>query len=193
MPFYVEGGGNHQATGNRLVLAGGLMLITFIFLLATVQAGPVQPVSAVDLDRYIGRWHEIARYPNRFQKDCRGDVTATYELTEDGRLRILNRCVDAAGRIVEAEGVARVVKGSNNARLKVRFAPGWIGWLPFVCGDYWVIGLSRDYTWAVVGTPDRKYLWVLAREPELSYEDWAAATTTAQENGFDISALVRSR
>lgn len=168
----------------------------FIFALsfaASLQADPVRPVSAVDLDRYSGRWHEIARYPNRFQKDCRGDVTATYEPMEDGRVRVVNRCVDAAGRIIEAEGVARVVEGSNNARLKVRFAPRWLGWLPFVWGDYWVIGLAPDYTWVVVGTPDRKYLWVLARAPELPYEDWAAATTTAQENGFDISKLVRSR
>lgn len=157
---------------------------------ATGAERPVRAVSSVDLGRYAGRWFEIARYPNRFQDQCAGEVTALYEPREDGRIRVVNRCRRADGSVDEAEGVARVVAGSGNARLKVRFAPGWISFLPFVWGDYWVIGLADDYRWAVVGTPDRKYLWILSRAPEMTGDDRAAAESAIEENGFERSRLV---
>ncbi|HSK10503.1 MAG TPA: lipocalin family protein [Vicinamibacterales bacterium] len=160
-------------------------------LAAAPQSNPVQPVDSVDLDRYVGRWHEIARYPNRFQRQCAGDVSATYGRREDGRIRVVNRCRTADG-MDEAEGVARVVEGSGNARLKVRFAPAWLGFLPFVWGDYWVIGLAEDYRWAVVGTPDRKYLWILARDQAMPEDDWNAALERARENEFDVGRLQRT-
>jgi apolipoprotein D and lipocalin family protein len=164
--------------------------VVFVLSLAAApQSNPVQPVDSVDLDRYVGRWHEIARYPNRFQRQCTGDVTAMYERREDGRIRVVNRCRTADDGTDEAEGVARVVEGSGNARLKVRFAPSWLGFLPFVWGDYWVIGLAEDYRWAVVGTPDRKYLWILARDAAMPEDDWNAALETARENGFDAGRL----
>jgi apolipoprotein D and lipocalin family protein len=152
----------------------------------------VRPVGSLDLDRYAGQWFEIARYPNRFQDSCAGDVTATYERRDDGRIRVTNRCRRADGSVNGVEGVARVVEGSGNARLKVRFAPAWLSALPFVWGDYWVIGLADDYRWAVVGTPDRKYLWVLARATSLSPEDLVAAMAKIRENHFDPSRLVRT-
>ena len=166
----------------------GFMLA--LSLAASGEGQPVRTVSSVDLQRYAGRWYEISRYPNRFQESCAGDVTATYEQRDDGRIRVVNRCRRADGSLNEAEGVARVVDARSKARLKVRFAPAWLGVLPFVWGDYWVIGLSDDYRWAVVGTPDRKYLWVLGRSARLSDEDRAAAEATAAENGFDLSRLV---
>jgi apolipoprotein D and lipocalin family protein len=159
---------------------------------AAAEDRPVRTVEAVDLSRYVGVWHEVARYPNRFQEQCAGDVTARYEQREDGRLAVVNRCRTQGGAIDEAEGVARVVEGSRNTRLKVRFAPAWIGFLPWVWGDYWVIGLDEDYRWAVVGTPDRKYLWVLARDAGMSEAEWNAATAKARENGFDLARLQRT-
>lgn len=161
-------------------------------LSAAVPNAPVRTVESVDLARYVGVWHEIARYPNRFQDQCTGNVTATYALREDGRIRVVNRCRIAGGAMNEAEGVARVVEGSRNTRLKVRFAPAWLGLLPFVWGDYWVIGLESDYHWVVVGTPDRKYLWVLAREAAMTDDEWKAATAKAHENGFDLARLKRT-
>jgi len=154
---------------------------------------PVRAVVSVDLERYAGRWYEIARYPNRFQDSCAGEVTATYERREDGRIRVVNRCRRADGSLNEAEAVARAVDGGGNARLKVRFAPGWLTFLPFVWADYWVIGLADDYEWAVVGTPNRKYLWVLARTPQLSDAGRTAAEAKIKENGFDLSRLVPTR
>jgi len=172
------------------------MWFSLIFALSLAAAPgeePVRPVASVDLERYAGRWFEIARYPNRFQGSCAGEVTATYERREDGRIRVVNRCRRADGSMNEAEAVARPVEGGGNARLKVRFAPGWLTFLPFVWADYWVIGLADDYEWAVVGTPNRKYLWILARTPQLSDAGRAAAEARIKENGFDLSRLVRTR
>jgi apolipoprotein D and lipocalin family protein len=173
------------------------MLPAFL-LVFTLSASPgdgpaVKPVALVDLGRYAGRWYEIARYANRFQKSCAGEVTATYERQDDGRTRVVNRCVRADGSSIVAEGVARPVEGGANARLKVRFAPGWIGFLPFVWADYWVLGLADDYRWALVATPDRKYLWVLSRTPKMPEADWEAAVGVARENGFDTARLERTR
>jgi len=173
------------------------VLTVFLFamsLAAPAGDGPaVKPVASVDLARYAGRWYEIARFPNRFQESCAGEVTATYEGQKDGRIRVVNRCARADGSPNEAEGVARPVEGGANARLKVRFAPGWLGFLPFVWADYWVLGLAEDYRWALVGTPDRKYLWVLSRTPQLAEGDWDAAIAKARENGFDTARLERTR
>jgi lipocalin/uncharacterized protein YbjT (DUF2867 family)/ligand-binding SRPBCC domain-containing protein len=149
----------------------------------------VRTVSLVDLDRYAGDWFEIARFPNRFQRQCLGDVRASYTRRPDRRLDVVNRCRTADGQ-TEAHGVARIVDTQTFARLEVRFAPGWLSWLPMVWGDYWIIGLAPDYSWAVVGDPGRNYLWILARTPHLNDVSVAAARAAAGDNGFDIGRLV---
>jgi apolipoprotein D and lipocalin family protein len=151
---------------------------------------PVRTVPIVDLHRYVGDWFEIARFPNRFQRRCVGEVRASYARRADGRLDVVNRCRTAEGQI-EAHGVARIVDTRTSARLQVRFAPAWLSWLP-VWGDYWIIGLAPDYSWAVVGDPSREYLWILARTPHLEPDALAAARETARTNGFDIERLVQT-
>ena len=153
------------------------------------QDRPVQTVDKVDLSRYVGEWFEIARFPNRFQRQCLGDVRASYSRRADRRIDVVNRCRSADGP-TEAHGVARIVDTQTFARLKVRFAPGWLSWLPMVWGDYWIIGLAPDYSWAVVGDPDRDYLWILARTPQLNDASVAAARAAARDNGFDVERLV---
>jgi apolipoprotein D and lipocalin family protein len=137
----------------------------------------------------LGDWFEIARFPNRFQRACVGDVRATYARRPDGRLDVVNRCRTAEGE-TEARGVARIVDVRTFAKLKVRFAPSWLSWLPMVWGDYWIIGLAPDYSWAVVGEPGRKYLWILARAPQLDDESIAAARSAARASGYDVEGLV---
>jgi apolipoprotein D and lipocalin family protein len=149
----------------------------------------VRTVPVVDLNRYAGDWFEVARFPNRFQRQCTGDVRATYARRADGRVDVVNRCRTAAGE-TEARGVARIVDEQTFAKLKVRFAPAWLSWLPAVWGDYWVIGLAPDYTWAVVGDPGRDYLWILARVPRLDDASLAVARGIARDNGFDVERLV---
>ena len=165
-----------------------LVLATTLQTAAAQTQSPVRTVPFVDLDRYAGGWFEIARFPNRFQNECVGDVRATYARRPDGRIDVVNRCRTAEGE-TEARGVARIVDEQAFARLKVRFAPAWLSFLP-VWGDYWIIGLAPDYSWAVVGNPGRDYLWILARTPQLDEQSTAAATAAARNNGFDVKRLV---
>lgn len=158
---------------------------------ASAQTPPVRTVASVDLDRYLGEWFEIARFPNRFQRQCVGDVRARYARRSDGRLDVINRCRTADGE-TEARGVARIVDQQTFAKLKVRFAPAWLSFIPAVWGDYWVIGLAPDYSWAVVGDPGREYLWILGRSPQLDDQALAAAHAAARDNGFDVNRLVRT-
>ena len=165
-------------------------------LLALAMQGgnaPLRIVPSLDLNRYLGRWHEVARLPNRFQKQCVSDVVADYALRPDGRIDVLNTCRTGDGTTDQARGVARKAgDGSNNAVLQVRFAPAILSFLPKVWGDYWVIGLGPEYSWAVVGTPNRQYLWILSRTPTLSDAAYEQALEVARSNGFDVTKVVRS-
>lgn len=171
-------------------VSGGVSLLIALVAAAVASAAPAEdlappvPVAHVDLERYAGLWHEVARIPNRFQNQCARDVTAFYELRDDGRLKVVNRCVDAEGRISEAEGVAKVIDTQTNARLKVSFV-SFLGLRPF-WGDYWVLGLGVDYDYAVVGTPDRKYGWILARSPRPDRETLGEAWQVLQTQGYDV-------
>lgn len=161
-------------------------------VLAPQAQRPVTTVSSVEIARYSGEWFEVARYPNRFQDQCAGDVRATYKPLPDGRLEVTNQCRTMKGETDVARGVARIVDRKTNAKLKVRFAPAMLSFLPFVWGDYWIIGLAEDYSWAVVGSPDRDYLWILSRTPVLPDPAWEIARARAAENGFDLRRLVRT-
>jgi lipocalin/uncharacterized protein YbjT (DUF2867 family) len=181
----------HKSTSTRsvLMLAFAVAAVLQTPAAAAQTAEPPRPVPFVDLDRYAGDWFEIARLPNRFQQRCVGDVRASYARRADGRIDVVNQCRTADGRI-QARGIARVVDDRTFARLKVRFAPAWLTFLPFVWGDYWIIGLAEDYSWAVVGSPDREYLWILARTPRLDEKSAAAARGGARANGFDVERLI---
>ncbi|MDY7577249.1 lipocalin family protein [Herbaspirillum sp. RTI4] len=167
-------------------------LTSATLLLSTVQAQEVQTVGTVDLQRYAGTWYEIAKFPNRFQKKCIANTRADYAAQEDGRISVLNQCKVAGGVVDQVNGVARIVDTKTNARLKVRFAPAWLSWLPFVWGDYWIIGLTPDYSVATVGSPDRDYLWILSRTKSLSTAAYDAAVDKATRQGFDTSKLEKS-
>ncbi len=156
-----------------------------------------QPVSAVpfiDFNRYAGLWYEVARLPNRFQEQCAGDVTATYTLLGDGRLKIVNRCRQENGDISEAEGVGKQSGDDTlNTKLKVRFAPGFLSFLPFVWGDYWIINLAADYSYAVVGEPSRKYLWVLSRTPAMNDSTLSSILDQVKAEGYDLTSLIKTK
>lgn len=101
------------------------------------EHNPLSVVPAVDFSRYAGEWFEIARLPNRFQKDCAGEATATYTVLDETQLNVVNECRKSTGQIEQAEGKARIAdKSGPNSKLKVRFAPAWLSWLPSVWGDY---------------------------------------------------------
>ncbi len=173
-----------------LAVAGGVMAIS---LAASSQDKPLDVVKDVDFKRYSGRWFEIARLPNRFEDDCARDVTATYTPRPDGRITVVNRCVKKDGSVNEAEGIARRVDGKPPSVLQVRFAPGWLSFLPNVWGDYQIIALAPDYTHALVGSPDRKYLWILGRTPEIDGSVYEKLTARAASQGFDVSRIIKTQ
>jgi len=147
-------------------------------------------VPHVDLDRYAGEWHEIARLPNRFQKDCIGDVTANYSLRKDGKIDVINRCRVKDGKTIEAKGLARTVgNGQPNSVLKVRFAPAFLSFLPQVWGDYQILALAPDYSYAAVGSPDLKYLWILSRKPEMPEGTYRKVVEEMRGQGFKVGEL----
>lgn len=171
------------------------ILIPLVITAAVLsQNNPPRVVENVDLQKYTGTWYEIARLPNRFQQRCAGDVTATYTLLDNGQIEVVNRCRKENGEFIEAVGRARrAEKDGPDSKLEVRFAPRILSWLPFVWGDYWIIDLDPDYRYAVVGDPARKYLWILARETEVNSEILDSILYRANEQGYDISALIMTK
>jgi apolipoprotein D and lipocalin family protein len=153
----------------------------------------VKTVDSVDLVRHCGLWYEIERLPNSFQSACQGDVTAQYTLLEDGDIRVVNRCRTDGGAMKESAGTARPAEKNGPAsKLKVRFAPAFLSFLPFVWGEHWVIELAKDFAYAVVGDPGRKYLWVLARSRTMDEETFQGILGRAAAQGYDVSRPVRT-
>lgn len=173
-------------------------LIAAVLLLAppavtAQERTPPHVVADVDFRRYAGTWYEIARYPNRFQESCAGDVTATYRLLEDGELEVVNRCRNADGTFREARGRARKQSPDGpDAMLEVRFAPAFLSFLPFVWGEYWIIELAGDYSSVVIGGASREYLWILARSPSVDPSTYDRLLGAAAKQGYDPSLLVKT-
>ncbi len=156
------------------------------------QATPLTVVRNLDPSKYAGRWFEIARLPNRFQAKCASDVTAEYQPRPEGGFIVVNRCRNAAGDITDASGVARSKSDAPPSVLEVRFAPAFLSVLPFVWGDYQVIALDDGHTYSVVGTPDRKYLWILSRQPQMAPRQYEQLIELARTQGFAVERLEKT-
>ncbi len=151
--------------------------------------GALGTIATLDVPRYMGTWYEIAKYPNRFQKMCVADTRAEYSLQADGTVQVINRCRLADGAMTQALGNARQIGDKQSPRLKVRFAPAWLSFMPFVWGDYWIIDLDTDYQLAAVSEPKREFLWILARTPQVSPIAYEALLTRLERKGFDLRKL----
>lgn len=189
--------GSRRSRVLRCVHALRAMLLSFVLLPAViapaVAAAPddVVAVDALDITRYAGEWHEIARLPMFFQRKCLRAVTAQYTLRDDGLVGVVNRCRTEDGDLLEAEGVARR-DPVHAGRLQVRFAPDWLSWLPLIWADYWVIALDPDYQWAMVGEPGREYLWILSRTLDMDRARFEALKAKAEAMGYDLAPLITS-
>ena len=163
-----------------------LVLAVFGCAGAGKSQSPLTVVDSVDLQRYLGKWYEIASYPAWFQKGCTGS-TAEYSLLPDGKIQVVNRCRkgNLDGPLKESKGKAEVADTATNAKLKV-----WFFW-PFK-GDYWIIELSPDYQWAVVGEPSRKYLWILSRTPTMDEAVYQKILGRLPQKGYDPARLRRT-
>lgn len=153
------------------------------------NAAVPEPARAVEVDRYLGRWYEIARYDvGAFQAGCEAS-TADYSLREDGEIRVLNTCRDGSptGEVRTAEGRARIVEDSRNAKLEVSFFG------PFYFGDYWVLDHAEDYSWSIVGEPSGRFLWLLSRTPDPAPAVRDRILNRTAELGYDTSRLRMTR
>ena len=155
-----------------------------LFSCSTIPKG-ITAVNQFDKNKYLGKWYEIARYPNRFQRKCTGDVTASYALRADGKVEVLNSCQENEGRINSAKGTAKVANAQTNSKLKVTFF--W----PFY-GNYWIIDLAPDYSYAIVGEPKRDYLWILSRSPHMHDNLYQQILAKIQAAGYDPAKLVKT-
>lgn len=177
-----------------LALAASLAATAAVAQTATAQTAPAEALAALpslDVPGYMGTWYQVAWFPNRFQKQCVSNTSATYRRLPEG-VEVLNRCRLADGRIDDVLGMARPAGSTlagdklEPARLEVSFLPTWLRWLP-IWGDYWVIQRAEDGRYAVVSEASRKYLWVLSRTPQLSASDETAIRSRLVQQGFDLS------
>jgi apolipoprotein D and lipocalin family protein len=160
---------------------------------AQAELAPLQTVPSVDVPRYMGTWHEIAKYPNWFQKKCASSTQATYTLQANGQVQVLNRCKTDKGEWSEALGAARQIGGPTSPQLKVRFAPEWLSFIPLVWGDYWIIDLDPDYQWVVVSEPQREYLWILSRTPQMPAATYQTLLAKLEKLGFNLKRIEASK
>lgn len=181
-----------------IVLVRVLLTLTIMGGLVTGCVGfesrpDVSTVSAVDLERYAGTWYEIARLPMWFQRHC-VDSKAVYTVLAGGTVGVHNECTTASGEIEAVDGVAVVVDAKTNARLQVEF-DNWFARLfgPSREGNYWILDLDPVYRTAVVGTPDRRHLWILAREPQLDEASFLCLVDVGRRFGYPVAELIRAR
>jgi len=154
-----------------------------------LASSPLTPIALLDVQKYMGIWFEIAKYPNWFQKKCVSDTKAEYRLQAGGTVQVINRCRKENAETDEAIGEARQTGAATSPKLQVRFAPVWLSWLPSVWGDYWVIYLDSDYQLVAVSEPKRKYLWILSRKPSVNADAYAALLGRLKVQGFDLNRL----
>lgn len=156
------------------------------------EPAALQSIERLDLPRYLGTWYEVAKFPNRFQKQCVADTRADYQSNPDGTVRVVNQCRLADGRVDKAMGQARQIGPADSPRLQVRFAPAWLSFIPAVWGDYWVIDLDEAYQLAAVSEPRREYLWVLSRTPSVPAPVYEALLKRLAAQGLEVGRLERS-
>lgn len=165
-------------------------LATIGLPVAVRPSRPLPTVEHLDIHRYCGTWHEIARLPLKEEEQCARDVTAEYLPDGQGGLIVVNRCVQADGSVKQAHGAARLPDGNHPGQLEVAFAPRFLRWWPGAWADYWVLFVDDQYQTALVGTPDRDGLWVLSRRPEMPPADFEALKALALRYDFDTSRLM---
>lgn len=153
---------------------------------------PVRTVRNFDLQRYLGLWYEIGRLPMKYEDPESSNVTAHYEAKDNGEISVDNRCLDAEGKPTQTKGVAKV-EDADAGKLKVSFLPEFLRWISFTEGDYWVLKVSDDYKTALVGTPDRKNLWLLSRSSTIQGQASDEFLSAAQDQGYSLDDWITTK
>jgi apolipoprotein D and lipocalin family protein len=160
-----------------------IIIMLNLITLSSCKTQGLPVVNQVDIHKYAGTWYEIARLPNSFEKGLE-NVSATYSLKENGKIKVLNKGQKVSGKINQIEGVAWIPNPDCQGKLKVRFF--W----PFA-GKYWILSLDKDYNYVLVGEPSRKYLWILSKTKTLDEHIYNNLLQQAKQYGFDIDKLVK--
>jgi apolipoprotein D and lipocalin family protein len=167
----------------------------------SAQPAPLPPLPSLDVAPYMGTWYQVLWLPNRFQKRCVADTSATYRDLGNGTVEVSNRCRTAGGTLEAVVGIARPPEGVSRieagtllpARLEVSFLPAWLRWTGVGWGAYWVVDLAPDGRYAIVSEATREYLWVLSRKPALTSEDDTLIRDKLQAFGFELSKVQAHR
>ncbi len=162
----------------------------------SLQASPPLPTaSSVDLSRYSGLWHEVARLPMWAQRNCRSS-TAEYQMLPSGNISVRNACTTTSGEEISIQGTATIVDSVHHSKLHVEFdqwAAKLVAWFTDPTkGNYWILHVDSDYQRALVGTPDREYLWILSRSPSLEEPPYQELVRLGHSLGFATNELIRS-
>ncbi|MDK1683394.1 lipocalin family protein [Acinetobacter terrestris] len=164
-----------------------------ISTLAHAQTEPLQAVEKIELNKYLGTWHEVARKPLYFQRKCDSNVTANYSLNENGNIKVDNSCYTKDGKFKQTIGEAFVQNAPSNSKLKVSFLPKIIRSLPVGRGDYWVLKIDENYETVLVGEPDKKYMWILSRSQQPQPEVVQEYLNYAESIGYDLSDVIKTK
>lgn len=181
-----------HSTFTSLFFFAGILLMQNAAYSQVTGLVPVKTITSLDVQRYMGTWYEIAKFPNWFQRKCVSNTKAVYSPKVDGNLQVLNSCKTASGEISLAEGSARQMGPKDSPKLEVRFAPEWLSFLPLVWGDYWIIDLDSQYQVAAVSDPKRNYLWILSRAPQLDPKVYDDLLVRLQQQQFDTRKLEKT-
>ncbi|MDM1492306.1 lipocalin family protein [Acinetobacter indicus] len=174
----------------KSVLAATTLAIISLSFTTQAETVPPQAVDQVDIQRYAGKWYEIAHLPMYFQRKCVSNISAQYTVNADQTMGVLNSCRIENGEMISSEGVA-YPQNQGNSKLKVSFLPPGLRWIPFTRGHYWVLRVDPEYKVALVGGPSTKYLWILSREPQLDEATYQSYLETAKHYGYDITKLIK--
>ncbi len=166
-----------------------LPVLLFALAVGAWAQDSLATIPSLNVQRYMGTWYEIAKYPNFFQKKCVSNTVANYEALANGTIRVTNRCTDSDGKAKEALGEARQIGNATSPKLEVRFAPAWLSFLPLVWGDYWIIDLDADYQLVAISEPRQELLWVLSRTPAPNPEAYKLLTERLAKRGFDLNKM----
>ena len=189
---------NKKAWLTFATITGMALLMSSAYAQVSATAAQINPsaepkaVDAIDVQKYAGRWYEVARLPMYFQRNCASDVQAKYSLNSDKTIKVRNQCMNKEGKLDVSEGVA-YPQNDGNSQLKVSFLPKGLRWVPFSKGDYWVLRVDEDYQVALVGGPSHRYLWLLSRIPDVDEAVIEDYLNTAKAQGYDLSKLIRTK
>lgn len=167
------------------------LLLLSLFVTSAHAEEELKTVTKVDINRYMGTWHEIARLPNKHQDKCI-KTQAVYTMENKDEISLKNSCSLADGTTKEVKGIGRIKDSVTMAKLEVNFVPRWLRWIGLGWGNYWIIELEPNYHYVVVSEPKREYLWILSRAEKMEKSVYEGIVNRLKNNNFDVSKLILS-